>query len=651
MDRFASATAIVLMLSAPVLSRQGRDPQPTFRAAVDLVQVDAYVTDAQEKPVTGLTVNDFELKEDGKMQAITHFLPSYIPVDQLSQSSPSAKPFIESDVQSNEPREGRLYVIAVDDLRPENGLRTRLFLRRFVEQFMGENDLAAVVLIGHGRRSDTQEFTSNRRLLLRAIDLISGWPTDGPPVLGFSRGGARERMAALQELVEFLAKIPSRRKAVLLLTEDIGLDVRTNAIDASVSIAGDIAREMIRTALRANVTMYPIDPNRLTLADIVSGESESALSIEMDRNRRQAELSRVLNLRTLADVTGGFALVSSNDVDAAFERLVRENSVYYSLGYYSSQDKPDGKFRRLEVRVKRPGLRVHTINGYLAPKERNADAPKPSGVVDVLRSPLAISRIPMRVAAAAYKADGDEVAVAGAVEVDGRALEFDKKGDAFTAQLEVGYVAVGANGITPPVHYRVDLALKPDTYEKARKSGIRVLFETRLRPGLYQLRVGVSQIGGVSGSVLYDLDVPDFTKSSLAVSGLSLVSAETSGQHVSTGRNVTTGVMPGPMTATREFTAADRIAIYTEVYDNIGESSPHTVTVRAGLTTENGVPVKTIVAERSSAMMVRRQGGHRFLFEMPLSGVAAGPYVIHVEANSTVDNRPTVSRSVPIRVR
>lgn len=651
MRRSGTTTAILVVSIVPVLSQQDRTSPPVFRSAIDLVQVDAYVTDSQGNPVTGLTADDFEVREDGRSQSIAYFLPFNIPIEAPREGSSSVA-LVEPDVQSNEPREGRLYVLAVDELRPENGLRTRVFLRQFVERHMGDNDVAAVVLIGRGRRTDTQEFTSNRRLLLRAIELVSGWPAEAP-TLGFSRGSP-DRLYALRDVVEFLARIPSRRKAMLLMTEDVGCDFQ-NAIDTplSASLLGcpDVGREVARTALRAGVAIYPIDPNRLTLADVVSGEFESLPSLETDRVRRRLEISRRDNLRSLGDVTGGFALVSSNDVQGAFERLVRENSTYYSLGYYSTQNKADGKFRRLDVRVKRPGLRVHTISGYLAPRERAAEVPRKPGVADVLSHPLAVSDLPMRVVAAPYRSQGEEATIAAAVEVDGSALEFDRKGDAFTAQLEVGYVVSAATGPLPPVSYRMDLALKSDSYEKARRTGVRIMLEPKLPPGIYQIRVGVAQIGRRSGSVLYDLEVPDFAKPPLALSGVALTSVETSGLHVSSGKNALTDVMPGPMTATRHFGGSDRLAVYAEVYDNIGDKEPHSVTVRTVLRTEQGVPVRTIEAERSSAVMNRRQDGYGFLFEIPLNGVTAGAYVLHVGATANVGDRPQQARSIPIRVR
>ena len=72
----------------------------------------------------------------------------------------------------------------------------------------------------------------------------------------------------------------------------------------------------------------------------------------------------------LSEETGGFAVVNQNDFAAAFERLVDDNSAYYLLGYYSTNDRRDGRFRKIEVRVRQPGLTVRARKGYVAPRGR-----------------------------------------------------------------------------------------------------------------------------------------------------------------------------------------------------------------------------------------------------------------------------------------
>ena len=71
----------------------------------------------------------------------------------------------------------------------------------------------------------------------------------------------------------------------------------------------------------------------------------------------------------MAAETDGLAVVNSNDIERGLTRIVADVGSYYLLGYYSSNDKLDGKFRAIKVRVKRPGVDVRARRGYLAATE------------------------------------------------------------------------------------------------------------------------------------------------------------------------------------------------------------------------------------------------------------------------------------------
>ena len=79
------------------------------------------------------------------------------------------------------------------------------------------------------------------------------------------------------------------------------------------------------------------------------------------------------SLRTLAEETGGYAAVNSNNVTTALNRIVRLNSTYYVLGYYPKDARHDGRFHKIEVRAKRPGLRVSARKGYVSPRPLSAE--------------------------------------------------------------------------------------------------------------------------------------------------------------------------------------------------------------------------------------------------------------------------------------
>ena len=101
---------LLVFLAASLAFAQPPQERPTFRAAIEAVQVDVMVTDAAGRLVTGLTAADFELRENGKPQAITTFSAVDIPIER------GELPLAEPDVRTNEGPEGRIYLIALDEV-------------------------------------------------------------------------------------------------------------------------------------------------------------------------------------------------------------------------------------------------------------------------------------------------------------------------------------------------------------------------------------------------------------------------------------------------------------------------------------------------------------------------------------------------------
>ena len=135
---------------------------------VEAVQLSVIVTDKEGNPVSGLTADDFEVVEDKAARPITTFAAVDIPIERVERT------VVEPDVLTNDRPQGRLYVFALDSMSGDSALRARAFLRQFIENYFGPNDTAAVVLTTGGLSDSGQEFTSNARLLLSAIDRFDG---------------------------------------------------------------------------------------------------------------------------------------------------------------------------------------------------------------------------------------------------------------------------------------------------------------------------------------------------------------------------------------------------------------------------------------------------------------------------------------------
>jgi hypothetical protein len=151
--------------------------------------------------------------------------------------------------------------------------------------------------------------------------------------------------------------------------------------------------------------------------------------------------------------------------------------------------------------------------------------------------------------------------------------------------------------------------------------------------------------------VLYDIEVPDFYKLPLSMSGVAITST-TAGQ-VSTvkAKDPLADFLPGPATTTREFGRDESIALFAEFYENAGNTAAHQLAFTAELRAEGGKVVRDTSEERSSTEVQGASGGYGFSARFTLEDLDPGLYVLHVQGQSRVGDRPTVSRDIQIRIR
>jgi VWFA-related protein len=651
---------------------------------VNYVEVDAFVTDAQGAVASNLTADDFEVLEDGKTQKVSAFSLVNIPIERAERPLFAAGP-VEADVQTNEHVEGRIYLLVLDDLHTDftRTPRVKAAAKRFIQQSFGTNDLAAVVFTGRGDAA--QDFTNNPRLLLAAIDRFNGRKLASvtierlrgirsAPDGGVQPGddtsqmerafNARNAMSTVRRLADFMAGVRGRRKALLLIGEGVDYDIH-DAVGQGGSTASAVLQDThdaIAAATRGNVSIYAIDPRGLT------GGDEDLISVSTTLPEQGAGLQSLQSelrlsqdsLRVLAANTGGFAAVNRNDLDSAFDRIVTENSTYYVLGYYSTNDRRDGRYRKLEVRLKRPGLRVRARNGYYEARGRRPSPAAPasptamaSAVADALGSPLPVAGVPLKVFAAAYKGAAPTAAIALSVEIDVSGLDFVQKDGTYAETIEVAHSATDAKGkLFPGDRHTLTLALKPDTFERARANGFRVVTQLNLPPGRYQVRVAAGNRAGKAGSVLYDLEVPDFYKTPFGISGVSLTSTAASQAPTLRPKDPLKDFLPGPPIATREFAASDTLSFFAEFYENARGSAAHVIDLKAELRDEGGRVVRNVVEERSSTeLRGTAGGGYGFAAQVPLNELTAGIYVLRVTGQSRAGDRPGASRDIQLRIR
>jgi hypothetical protein len=361
----------------------------------------------------------------------------------------------------------------------------------------------------------------------------------------------------------------------------------------------------------------------------------------------------------MAEETGGTAAVRSNDIAGALARIARENSTYYLLGYHSDSNRAPGRFRKIEVRVKRPGLRVKARRGYMAPNPKKATKARetgaPGGVSPALRAalsnPLPIGQMPMRVFAAPFRGEGRNASVLMALEINGSSLHFDERGGTFQGKIEMSISAVDYQGkVIDPKLQAFNLNLPPNMHDVTVKGGIRILARLSLPPSRYQIRVGVhDMVGGGLATVPYDIEVPDYSKSSLALSGLVLASSNGSGILTMKPDLELKEVVPFPPTAIRRFNPEDTIAVLAQVYDD-SSKLPHTIDV---LTTIRRVADDQIVFRKRDERAMAgsaKAGAEWYKADIPLKDLAPGKYVLVVEASSRARSNEVAVQPVPFDI-
>lgn len=673
----------------PAPASGDQQSQVTFKVEINYVEVDAAVFDRQGNFVRDLKREDFQVIEDGVPQDVTAFTQVDIPIERAEPAPIQATTVIEPDVVSNaRPFDGRVYVIILDDKHtaPLRTAQTKKAAQQFITRYMADNDLAAVITTG-GQGGATQEFTSNKRLLLRAVDKFIGQklrseteerldeyqrqrgiPREGgltrvDDPLDMQRGyDARVALETLARISEWVGSIRGRRKAIVFFSEGIDYNIYDFNKRESTTVQEKM-REVFASATRSNVSIYSVDPRGLTtLGDEtinVSGgfPEDPQLNLSLQSFNDALRLSQD-SLRSLSEETGGFAAVNRNDFSGAFSRVVRDSSAYYVLGYYPKNDRRDGRFRKIEVKVKGAGLEVRSRRGYTAPRGKAPAAAKAAAgdktspqVREALDSPLPLAALTLSVFAAPFKGTAPDTAVAVTVEAAGNDFGFEEKDGKLLTDYEISTIAIDAGGkIRGGDRSVVNFALKPENRERFAQTGVRVATRLQLPPGRYQLRVAARESGtGRVGSINYDLDVPDFTDEALALSGIAISAA--SGLRMSTAKpdEELKAALPGPAVATRAFPRGDELATYVEVYDN-DVKSPHVVDITTRVVSEDGRDVFKTSEERSSTELQGKPGGYGHQARISLKDFAPGTYLLTVEARSRAGNKPPVGRTVQFKV-
>lgn len=554
--------------------------QPVFRSGVKLVLVDVSVTGNDDEPISDLGPEDFELTEDGVPQTVAQ--ASLVQIDGQPRGDGEALPIRshEHAVAEAGRDDVRVFAVFMDDYHlgryPQEMLPLRQALADFLGPMTGPLDL--VTVMNPITPLSALKWTRDRDSLARDLKNYEGRMDNfmGRSALeesqNLTRNVQRVRsqvvISALQALVMHLSGLREGRKTLLVVSRGIPLHF-------DISLEQDF-QALLREANRGNVIIHTLDPRGLGQGTFTHD-----------------------TLYRLANETGGQAIVNTNDLSKGLERVVRDASHHYLIGYAPSRELNDGKFHKISVKVKRRGARTVARRGYWSP---TAEEMTPA------------------------TAPALEPAVQGAL------TSLQARQDDRVAHVALGY-APGPNGAV-----RLTVTWKPVPGVKERPEHLHVealsdggssfgtaeaalgpddtgLVTLDIPPGDLLVRFRVAAAGGeIVDRWEAPIAVPDLSGATLGVATPVFMRARTTAAFQALRRGQAGRAIPD-----REFRTTDLVVVRTEVAGETGGGAP----VTAEVLTREGKVLASLPATFA--------GGH-YQIDLPLRSLALGEYVLRFTA-------------------
>ncbi|MEJ2109320.1 MAG: VWA domain-containing protein [Acidobacteriota bacterium] len=564
--RLCSIFLLVFALNAyvqaqtPAASRN-QSRNKVFRVEVNLVQVDAVVTDSKGQPVSGLTADDFAVYQDGKEQEITSFSmvrmetnpvpqPREYKSSQPSESLLASTP-LPSSLKIRREQIRRTIALVVDDLGIsfDGIVRTKEALRKWVDTRMQPGDLVAVILTGSGVGS-LQQFTTDKRILHAAIDRITynlsgrvgvssfdpisdmDWGLTGYAADDHDMILTEGTVGAIQFVLSGLKDVPGR-KSLILFSEDMRVFLGGEGRD--IFMRSPLQR-LIDEANRSAVVIHAIDPRGVVYTGPTAEDNMSSLEQEdiagIYEDRTTELLSSQDGMVQLTELTGGLFEHSRNDIDTALTEVVNDGEVYYLIGYQPDADTAARmqqgyrRFHTIKVKVKRKGLQVRSRSGFFGTTDSVEEPPtRRERIERALVSPFASGNLPVRLTALFSQTKDKKSCLNALLHFNTNQLVFTDEEGWKKAVIDVVVTTFNAKGEQVNLSNRTwSIMAKGETFKEMQRYGVVFLMRFPVKQaGPYQMRAVVSDTASFElGSASQFIEIPDIGKGRLALSGIAL---------------------------------------------------------------------------------------------------------------------------------
>ena len=653
-------------------------PGGVFRSRREIVTVDAIVRDKSGAIVRGLTADDFEIREDGRPQQVLNFsfeeikdkAPATIETADLlagveaklqeqtrSPTSAAAAAAAPADVPTSDSMAGRRLITLLFDvssMQPDDVQRAVDSAQKYVSEKMSNADMVSVVTVSSSLNVLT-DFTADRGKVAKALTTLGfaeGTAVAAPDASTAATDEAAAaaaddaasdtsdldmfnndiRLRALKTVADTLAPI-EQKKAIIYFSAGLQRSGQDNQVEL---------RAAINAAVRGHVAFYTIDTRGLQ-AVVPGGDARQASGRgnAMFSGRGVAQQFDTLNasqdtLTSLAADTGGRAFTDTNDFGEAFARVQSDMSAYYLLAYSTSNPTHDGRYRRIEVRVKRSGFKVESRSGYYADRDftHTSRGDRETQLQDQLFSAVSATDLPVLVTSGFFRVSTDKYYVPLALAVPGYAVPVANETD--KVSLDVLGMVRDEQG-RPLGRFRETLQLPPGTGKTL--AGKQVLYQSgvTLPPGRFSVKAVVREnASGLMGTYESAITVPELKKEPLKISS---VVVSTQMEPAAKGKTENPLVRDGVQLVPNLTHVVGRdqpLFFYYEVYDP-SEGTGSTPQIRTSLAFYRGkVKVyETPVVERTTIDAPDRHAA-LFQFEVPPQAFTPGLYTCQINVIDTI---------------
>lgn len=618
--------------------------------------------------------DDFTILEDGKPQKISSFDFENLDITPLTASAgPSqvgvdgkplapAKPLLTRKDAEEALNNKRVIVLFFDlgSMDPDETQRAVDAARKYVQKKMTAADMIAIVSLASSLRLD-QDFTNDQARLVRVLNrytLAEGQGMDNGPTgdadgieetgnaytpdeSEYNQFNTDRKLQALQSISQVLSHF-NQKKSIIYFSSGM----------TQTGIENEVAlRAAVNAAIKANVAIYTLDARGLEAqppggaAQTASLRGAAMYSGNAIQSALDSNFASQETLSTLSADTGGKAFLDSNDLGQVFDRVQRDTSAYYVLGYRSNNPLRDGKYRHIQVKVNRPGLNLEFRKGYYAPKDFqhfNAED-KEQQMADELASDLPNNDVAVYMAAAYFRLDDRRFYVPVALVVPGSQIPFTKGGDKDKASLDI--IGEAIDELKRPVgSVRETVKLLLGSAQEVQRKNVQYSTGFILTSGKYRLKFVVreNQTGRL-GSFETEFIVPDIKKAPLRMSSVVLASQRQPSSKKTQNPLVREGTELIPNIA-HVFTLGQHLYLFYEVYEPARDKSSEPADAK-GKTAEVKNPIhlltsieffngkvktwETPLVEARQLNAPERKAAV-FQFDVPLSQLKPGFYTCQV---------------------